>query len=415
MFSLDRFYDIIHNNLIDPLPLNASSVAFHPFGTYDSTLIYTNDPVGKQNSSTEVFAFHTIPLIRQSLLHCYFFDQEPFYEYTKAVAKDNKLITFIDDYTGPRAFMILANSEKSDLLDEYIRSNNYYNWYYFFHGFAALDWYRDFQYVNPTVFDQFDKVFICYNHLISKYRSYRLHLVSNLINQDLIKHGRVSLFLSDNLGTWQDSVEDPATPLDDRARAKITSALSQLSGPLIIDTDTPTGSMSANVDINELTSVLWHVVTETVYFLPKLHLTEKVFKPIVARRPFILAAAPGNLAYLKSYGFRTFDQWIDESYDEETDHYIRIEKITAEIQRLCELSPDALKQMHSEMKEILEYNHQHFYGKFKDLIVNELVDNFEGILNRINHGRIPGNHSRHHQRVDLPPTHFEEVKKRLAQ
>jgi hypothetical protein len=29
----------------------------------------------------------------------------------------------------------------------------------------------------------------------------------------------------------------------------------------------------------------------------------------------MLLAAPGNLAYLKSYGFKTFDSVIDESYD----------------------------------------------------------------------------------------------------
>ena len=45
---------------------------------------------------------------------------------------------------------------------------------------------------------------------------------------------------------------------------------------------------------------LFHIVTETIFYDNKLHFTEKVFKPIVARRPFFLVGAPGNLAYLKS-------------------------------------------------------------------------------------------------------------------
>ena len=162
-----------------------------------------------------------------------------------------------------------------------------------------------------------------------------------------------------------------------------------------------------------MTSAFWHVVTETVYFLPKLHLTEKVFKPIVAQRPFILVAAPGNLAYLKSYGFKTFDRWIDESYDQEEDHYVRIEKITREIEKLCALSKTELDTMYNEMKDILVYNYDHFYGEFKTIIVNELVDNFEGILMQFNNGRQPGNHSKYHYRYELSREYLAEVKQRL--
>jgi hypothetical protein len=217
----------------------------------------------------------------------------------------------------------------------------------------------------------------------------------------LIKHGRVSLFHSG----WQQTIEDPNNPLDNRARVKIYQTLRHLKDPLIIDTTDPVGSMSATVNFDDLISALFHVVTETVYFLPKQHLTEKVFKPIVARRPFFLVAAPGNLAYLKSYGFRTFDRWIDESYDMETDHYIRIEKITAEIKRLCELSFEQLQQMHTEMQEVLEHNFHHFYNGFKQQIVNELVDNFAHIVNQTNN----------HQQFNLSQNYFEEVKKRLKQ
>jgi hypothetical protein len=343
-------------------------------------------------------------------IHVYFFDQEPYYEYTFPIIKKSFLVND-GNFHGMSRLNILANSEKSELKYNFIKANQLYDWYYFYHGFAALDWYRDFQYFEPQSFDRFDKVFICYNHLTSKYRSYRLHLVSNLIEQDLVQHGLVSLFHTG----WQATIEDPDNPLDNRARVKIYKTLKNVADPLTIDTDTPTGTMSAQVNFKDLTRALFHVVTETVYFQDKLHLTEKVFKPIVARRPFFLVAAPGNLAYLKSYGFKTFDRWIDESYDLEQDHYIRIEKITAELARLCAMDKSALEQMHLEMQEVLEHNFNHFYGNFKDIIVDELVDNFEHILCQINNGRQPGNHSRYHRRFDLPAGYLDEVKKRLKQ
>jgi hypothetical protein len=236
-----------------------------------------------------------------------------------------------------------------------------------------------------------------------------------MIEQDLVQHGRVSLFLKDNIGTWQEAIEDPENPLDKRARLKIYHALKDRTEPMIIDTTEPNGSLSATVEFDDLTSALFHVVTETVYFLPKLHLTEKVFKPIVAKRPFFLVSTPGSLEYLKSYGFRTFDQWVDESYDLEQDHYIRIEKITAELARLCAMDRSALEKMHTEMQETLEYNFNHFYTTFKDVIIDEAVDNFNGILQQVNNGRYPDNHSRHHQRFDLTPEYIAEVKKRLKQ
>ena len=407
MFSLDRFYNIVHDNLISQFN-NGRSVYFYPFGTYEHTQFLSN----QIDTSTGVipFKYNTFWSNEKTFFHCYFFDQEPLYHDIRNTINQSLLITV--HKSQATQIHLFANSEHSAVKSKIIKDYNFYDWYYFFHGFAALDWYRDFQYMNPSSFNRFDKVFMCYNHLTSKYRSYRLHLVSNLIEQDLVKHGSVSLFHKD---TWKDTIEDPDNPLDNRARVKIYNTLKNVPENLTIDTDAPVGSMSASVNIDQLTSALFHVVTETIYFQDKLHLTEKVFKPIVARRPFILVAAPGNLAYLKSYGFKTFDRWIDESYDLETDHYMRIEKITAEIARLCAMDPSALEQMYLEMQEVIEYNFNHFYTTFKDLIVNELVDNFAGVLNRINHGRIPGNHSRYHQRFELSPEYLLEVKKRLRQ
>lgn len=397
MFSLDKFYNILHDNLISQFP-NGQSLHFYPFGTYDFPCVQTSNATHREDLFTTNFDF----------FHCYFVDQEPYYESTTHILTSSKIPLFNPDILcGMNKINVLAVSEHSAIT----RQPYAYTWYYFFHGFAALDWYRDFRYLNPTSFNRFDKVFICYNHLTSNLRSYRLHLVSNLLEQDLVKHGHVSLFAND----WQTTIQDPMTPLDNRARVKIYKALKKTQLPLIVDTETPNGTMSANVNFDSLTSALFHVVTETVYFDPKLHLTEKIFKPIVARRPFFLVAAPGNLAYLKSYGFRTFDQWIDESYDLEQDHYIRIEKITAELSRLCVMDKSALEKMYLEMQEVLEYNFNHFYGNFKNIIVDELVDNFEHVLCQVNNGRQPGNHSRYHQRFELSPEYLLEVKTRLKQ
>ena len=116
----------------------------------------------------------------------------------------------------------------------------------------------------------------------------------------------------------------------------------------------------------------------------------------------------------RSYGFQTFDRWVDESYDQEPDNYLRIEMITQEIKRLCSMSKSQLNQIYQEMQEVLEYNHTHFYGSFKRLIVNELVDNFNGILIQHNNGRQPNNHSRFHRRYEFPAGYLDRVKQLLS-
>jgi hypothetical protein len=415
MFSLDKFYSILHDNLISKLCTNNQTKYFYPFGTYDTYTIIKNRFDYNYYKGYDANTW----LLKGKRIFCHFLDQEP-------IDRNTPEIGGLTDYPnpsdvnpliqpGPGNLIIFATSEKSDFKNDLIRSKTYkcYDWYYFFHGFAALDWFRDLEYIEPGLLENFDKVFISYNNIISNLRSYRLHLVSNLLEQDLVKHGLVSLQLADDYGSWKKVISDPHCQLGPKAKLKVIQQLSKLAAPLTIDTDTPHGSLSADIDVTSATRALWHVVTETVYFLPKLHLTEKIFKPIAVKRPFILVAAPGNLAYLKSYGFKTFDRWIDESYDLEQDHYIRIEKITAEISRLCAMSPAQLRAMYAEMKPVLEYNYHHFFGEFKCIITNELVDNFGFVLTQFNNGKWPNNHSRYHQRFDFPEGYLEEVKQRL--
>jgi hypothetical protein len=295
---------------------------------------------------------------------------------------------------------------KSDIC----KKENFLDWYYFFHGFAALIWYRDYQYVG-TVDHKPKKAFLSLNRLVTNDRSYRLTLVAKMLEKGLVDKGAVSLSLLDHgHGTWEDEINDPKSKLSADSKALIKKYISQLGGPLVVDYEIPKGSLSADAGPRELElnqSCLWHVVPETVFYYDKLHLTEKIFKPIVSHRPFILVAAPGNLAYLKRYGFKTFDRWIDESYDNEPDHDKRIDMITDELSKICKLSPSELDQMHEEMKEVLDFNFDHFYGKFKELIIDEMLDNFKNCVHQWNHGRIDG------KEVCIDSINFNKVKQTL--
>jgi len=58
------------------------------------------------------------------------------------------------------------------------------------------------------------------------------------------------------------------------------------------------------------------IVLET-YIEPKISafITEKLFKPISVGHPFMVVGTPGYLQCLKSFGFETYENLFDESYD----------------------------------------------------------------------------------------------------
>jgi hypothetical protein len=279
--------------------------------------------------------------------------------------------------------LTLATSEKSPMVEYYAKKYNSSTLYYFFHGFAALDWYRGYYALNynKSTVKPYKYDFITFNRIINNDRSYRIYFVSLLKEQGLLPHGQVSFNVTDNLfDDWQDETADPNTKLSTNACHHIEHHLTGVS-KLVIDFSKLPGSASA--DILRNVDAFWHVVTETVFYYDKLHLTEKIFKPIVMKQPFMLLAAPGNLAYLKSYGFKTFDGIIDESYDTIEDNDQRTEAVVQQVAWYCALSAEEKQQVIEAIAPIVEYNFHHFYGEFKHIITKELLDNCRTLFKEI--------------------------------
>ena len=369
MISIENFYYILYRHLLKPL--NLQDTMYIKFGSVNPADIR----FGRYSKNKSLYG-----KIFLSVDSCYYFDQEPV---------QSMPVAELTEWTNAKHFKMLANSEISKLKKHLCQEHHCQDWYYFFHGFAALDWYQDGQYFDQNI--DWTRPYITLNRLHTNDRSYRLNLVARLACQQLLDHGHVSLHLGHTeYGTWQQELSSPNTRLSAEACELIAQHLGQ---PLNLDRETSTGSLSADFGHQEFElwkSGLWHIVTETVFYHSKLHLTEKIFKPIVAQRPFMLAAAPGNLAYLKSYGFKTFDQWIDESYDTIADPDQRLQAMVDQTQRLCAMSRSELQQMHREMQPVLEHNFNHLWSGFRHQIVDELVNNFELSVRLWNNGRIDG-------------------------
>ena len=100
------------------------------------------------------------------------------------------------------------------------------------------------------------------------------------------------------------------------------------------------------------------VINETRFAQPFGYFSEKTLTALYSKIPIVLVAPPYTLEYLRTFGFKTFDKWWDESYDLETNHHKRIIKIFDVIDYINSKSIEELKIMYSEMTEILNHNYE---------------------------------------------------------
>ena len=147
---------------------------------------------------------------------------------------------------------------------------------------------------------------------------------------------------------------------------------------LVIQNDNVSGEVGIPNDICSLGNhSIWqqsliNVVTETI--VHGNFLSEKIWKPVIGRRPFLLVGPPGSVNKLKDLGFKTFGDYWNESYNNvicptdgrpnqlDTDESVK--RIYAILSELNKLTTAQLKEIYNDMKSILNYNHTHFFNEF---------------------------------------------------
>jgi hypothetical protein len=102
--------------------------------------------------------------------------------------------------------------------------------------------------------------------------------------------------------------------------------------------------------------------------------TEKTLKNLYLGKPFLLLSGPGSLRYLRSLGFRTFGDVLDESYDNEPGIADRLNAIFAEIERLSQYTLDELGELYNQLLPIFEHNRKLFETKGTNLVEQKIIN-----------------------------------------
>ena len=135
-------------------------------------------------------------------------------------------------------------------------------------------------------------------------------------------------------------------------------------------------ALSASYTSQHYNTCWFDVVLETLFDDDRLHLTEKILRPIACGKPFLLASTVGSLEFLRSYGFRTFHGIIDESYDEIADSEQRLLAVVSVMKHISTLSASARSEIQRQLQQVCDHNRRWFFSReFFDLVIRELNTN----------------------------------------
>jgi hypothetical protein len=269
---------------------------------------------------------------------------------------------------------IVTSERNSENVEAVCEKYRWKSLYYFFHGWAALDWYRGYDrtfLVTPWSERSITRTFIAPNSIVAGERQHRLEMLYHIFKNGM---GDNHISCPETCPAENISIHDAVKPLIAKY-PDIQQVFAQQSLPINFagETDHPMHSCWLSL-FDQAAESLLYLVTETVATGRRHHLTEKTFKPIAMGMPFVIVGTQGSLKYLRSYGFRTFEGIWDESYDSAEDS-VRIERIASLLRSLDELPAESKQDLFEQAQEVIAHNWNHFYnGGFEAVLWKELQE-----------------------------------------
>lgn len=131
-----------------------------------------------------------------------------------------------------------------------------------------------------------------------------------------------------------------------------------------------TGSTSFNNEIlSWYNKIFIDIVYETFYSGETFYPTEKMARPLFTKTPFIVFGPANFLKNLRKLGFKTFNKFWSEEYDDFSGAR-RVLAIKKVIDNLSKLNLNQLNELYNSMTDILENN----YRVYKDSTLDSFID-----------------------------------------
>jgi hypothetical protein len=320
----------------------------------NSIVIYYFSPHGTKNwenlTLLEKYSDNINSLAHRIICH----DQEPL-----------NFNLFKNNINQSRLFLnnnrILCHSEQRSKHLDMFKQHNITDVYYWCHAIIAQDWFRYAKHDGVLLQKRKDRYdFLIYNRAWQGTREYRLRFAEMLLENNIKEFCNIRFAPIDNNVHYLDHVY----------RNQKWTIHTNLES--YYDLNTFNSAASADYTSEDYITSNIEVVLETLFDDDRLHLTEKTLRPIACRQPFILMATHGSLEYLRHYGFETFSDLIDESYDNIINQVERMAAVVAEMKRITQLPAVEKIELFSKLNAIAARNQERFFSDdFFEQVVQE--------------------------------------------
>ncbi len=269
-------------------------------------------------------------------------------------------IVWLSGHIPPNAFRPDRKS-KSIYLDSILSLAQAAENYYRYPCLTSLNYHSDVVRPDDLRIDKKrTKRFLCFNRSMN--RPYRMAMAHMALKHKLLEDSIFSFVTNLTVEHMEEFLEPYMEPGDD---LKYYVDLIQQLVPYEIDTQHLTDEQKqcfSTVDNNRkdlYDDTYFHIVAETrMGNEPSCFISEKTWRPILNLQPFVYFGGYGALAKLKELGFQTFEDIIDEGYDNELNPIKRFEKAKAEVLKLKALSMDDIHKLYYKVVEKLIHNQQ---------------------------------------------------------
>ena len=246
-----------------------------------------------------------------------------------------RTIDFIQRYDRPKIVYFICG-----YLNQQPIHSRVYQWIDWF--IIASDFYKHNTHVLDTIISNHPKNKI-FDILLGQPKSQRT-TIHNYINQHSHNEQVIMTYMTDynktiqqqNQSGWinEDGIEFPIE------ESKWTVTAIKYYGVSM--------TLSSVVPISIYNQTAYSIVAETNYENHYSFFTEKIVKPILAERLFLVFSGQHYLRNLRRLGFKTFDGIIDESYDNVEDTNLRFQLIFKQMEYLFATpQEEVLQQIHN--------------------------------------------------------------------
>ena len=178
-----------------------------------------------------------------------------------------------------------------------------------------------------------EKLFVCPMRRLHSLKIFRTKMLLEMHNADCIKYGMIShMSMPDSYRHF--FTESECNTLDEILPLWIDYNMDATHGSEIShDPYKGKGYLAPYSDM--IANTYFHATVET--WIDQFFITEKTYRPMYHKMPVLILGGAGSNTKIKEYGYKTYEDWFDLSWDNEPDDDKRIKYYVNEVQRVCKL------------------------------------------------------------------------------